>query len=185
MSLQHALLGFLNYQSMTGYEIKQFMDTSTQNFWHAKQSQIYTTLKKLEANELVDSIVEAQEGRPDRRVYAITAAGQAELSNWLAQPLTVMDPKKEALLLKLFFSAQLDKQAVLTQLRLQRDLHQQQRNHYATATKSMIERSAAAMPELATDTLFWDATRRFGVLYEEAYVRWLDETIVMVEEQFQ
>lgn len=184
MSLQHALLGFLNYQPMTGYEIKQFMDASTANFWHAKQSQIYTTLKKLEANERVISTVEAQEGRPDRRVYAITAAGRAELAHWLAQPLTALDPKKEALLLKLFFSARLDKQTILTQLRLQRDLHQQQCTHYATETKTMIDRSAAARPELEMDTLLWDATRRFGVLYEEAYVRWLDETIAMVEERF-
>lgn len=185
MSLQHALLGFLNYQPMTGYELKQFMDTSTQNFWHAKQSQIYTTLKKLEANELVDSIVEAQEGRPDRRVYEITAAGQAELSNWLAQPLTVMDPKKEALLLKLFFSAQLEKPAILTQLRLLRDLHERQQARYATEIKTVVEQYAAAMPDKEKDALLWDATRRFGVLYEEAYVCWLDETIAMVEEQFQ
>ena len=44
--LKYVLLGFLNYTPMTGYELKQFMDESTANFWHAKQSQIYTTLKK-------------------------------------------------------------------------------------------------------------------------------------------
>lgn len=181
MSLQHALLGFLNYQPMTGYELKQFMDVSTANFWHAKQSQIYTTLKKLEGNGLLISHVEAQEGRPDRRVYEITPAGHADLEVWLAQPLTELNPTKEALLLKLFFSAGLDKQIILTQLRLQRDLHRRQQAHYATETKTVIQQFAASMPDLQRDALLWDATRRFGVLFEEMYVRWLDETIGMVE----
>ena len=38
--LKFALLGVLNYQSMNGYEIKQFMDSSTGHFWFAKLSQI-------------------------------------------------------------------------------------------------------------------------------------------------
>lgn len=181
MSLQHALLGFLTYQPMTGYEIKQFMDVSTANFWHAKQSQIYATLKKLEERELIASHVEPQEGRPDRRVYEITPTGRAELEHWLAQPLTTLEPHKETLLLKLFFSAGLEKESILTQLRLQQDLHQRQQALYATETKAVIDQFAASMPELQRDALLWDATRRFGVLFEEMYVRWLDETIKRVE----
>jgi hypothetical protein len=30
----------------------------------------------------------------------------------------------------------------------------------------------------------WEATRRFGELHEKMYIRWLDETIAMVEEKF-
>lgn len=30
----------------------------------------------------------------------------------------------------------------------------------------------------------WETTRRFGELGELAYLRWLDETIQMVEKQF-
>ncbi len=32
--------------------------------------------------------------------------------------------------------------------------------------------------------LLWEATRRFGKLHEEIYLRWLDETIAMVEKEF-
>ena len=45
--LKYVLLGFLNYAPQTGYELKQAIDKSTSFFWHAKQSQIYTTLKGL------------------------------------------------------------------------------------------------------------------------------------------
>jgi len=178
--LKYALLGFLNYLSASGYDLKQLMDVSTSNFWHAKQSQIYTTLKKLESDGLVVSHIEPQQSRPNRRVYQITEAGQADLRDWLAQPLTIIEPRKETLLLKLFFSAQLDPQAILTQLRLQRNLHQVNLEKYQIDTKDVI-RQFAASADMALDGQLWEASRRFGELYEEMYVRWLDETIEVVE----
>ncbi len=178
--LKYALLGFLNYQSHSGYDLKQLMDVSTSNFWHAKQSQIYTTLKKLELDGLVTSHIQPQESRPNRRVYEITAVGQADLREWLAQPLMIIEPRKETLLLKLFFSAQLNPQAILTELRLQRNLHQAELEKYQTTTKDVI-RQFAASTDMADDAQLWEATRHFGELYEEMYVRWLDETIEVVK----
>lgn len=179
--LKYALLGFLNYQPYTGYELKQTMDVSTANFWHAKQSQIYMTLKKLEAEALVTSEVEPQEGRPNRRVYTITQVGRSDLQNWLSKPITKLEPHKETMLLQLFFSARQDKETLLTQLRLLRDLHQQQAEHYRTETKSVVEHFAANTG-LTNDALLWDATRRFGEQFEVMNVHWLDETIALIEE---
>ncbi len=179
--LKYVLLGFLNYTPMTGYELKQFMDESTANFWHAKQSQIYTTLKKLAEDGMLESHIEPQEGRPDRRVYEITEAGRNDLNLWLALPVTNLESRKESLLVKLFFSANSNKEKLLTQLRLLRDLHQRQMEEYNTATSDFIQQIAEGMPQLAKDAELWDVTRRFGVLYEEMYVRWLDETIAKVE----
>lgn len=181
--LKYALLGFLNYQPYTGYELKQTMDVSTANFWHAKQSQIYMTLKKLEAGNLVTSEIEPQEGRPNRRVYTITQAGRSDLQSWLSKPITQLEPHKETLLLQLFFSARQDEATLLTQLRLLRDLHQQQVKHYKIETKAVVQ-DFAASTGLGKDALLWDATRRFGEQFEAMTVRWLDETIAMIEETF-
>ena len=178
--LKYALLGFLNYQPQSGYDLKQLMDVSTSNFWHAKQSQIYTTLKKLEVDGLVLSHIEPQESRPTRRVYQITEAGGADLLAWLSQTLMTIEPRKETLLLKLFFSAQLSPQAILTELRLQRNLHQAELEKYQTKTKDVI-RQFSASTDMAADARLWEATRCFGELYEEMYVRWLDETIEVLE----
>ena len=52
--LKYALLGFLHYGPMSGYELKRRMDNSITHFWHAKLSQIYTTLKDLQAGGLVE-----------------------------------------------------------------------------------------------------------------------------------
>src|SRR5579875_1236367 len=44
MSLTHAILGFLNRQPMTGYDLKtQCFDISVAYFWPADQAQIYRT----------------------------------------------------------------------------------------------------------------------------------------------
>ena len=56
MSLRYALLGFLGLDSMTGYELKQNLDRSTQQFWHAGLNQIYPTLKQLEGDGLTPAL---------------------------------------------------------------------------------------------------------------------------------
>ncbi|MFN8376038.1 MAG: hypothetical protein U0694_24585 [Anaerolineae bacterium] len=91
---------------------------------------------------------------------------------------------KDTLLLKLFFSAQVGKQAILMQLRLQRNLHQQQLQHYRQMTPALIVKTLEDQPHLALDAIMWEASRRHGELFEEMYVRWLDETIQNVESLF-
>lgn len=181
--LKYGLLGFLNYGSLSGYDLKRIMDTSTTNFWHADLSQIYRTLKALEVEGAITSQIEAQEERPDRRVYSITDKGRAELKTWLNTPLTETSPLKEMLLFKLFFSADEDPQIILTQLRLQRSLHVQKLMQYEGQTLADIEDNVVFMGASPGHALFWDATRRAGVLYEEMYIRWIDETINRIEEQ--
>ncbi len=182
--LIYALLGFLNYCPMTGYELKQFMDDSTAFFWHARLSQIYTTLKKMEVQGLVESEVEPQEDRPDRRVYTITEGGQQMLREWLETPLTELQPHKEHLLLKFFFSAQIDKDTLLTQLRLKRKLHQDRLAVYQEDTHNTLQQIAGNSPEIKKDVLLWEATIRYGILFEEMSIKWLNEQIENIERHF-
>ncbi len=76
MSLKHAILGFLNYQPQTGYELKEVFDDSVQHFWSADQSQIYRTLNELMAENYVTMEVVPQDNRPNRKVYSITTSGR-------------------------------------------------------------------------------------------------------------
>jgi len=182
--LRFALLGFLQYEPKTGYDLKQTMDKSTNHFWHAKQSQIYSTLKKMEADGLVVSHPEPQENRPDRKVYTITDSGKSAMQSWLQQPVTKLETPKQLLLLKLFFSGNIQKEAIVTQLRLQRNLHEQQINLYKTESSDFINQVSSSFPELNRDTFMWEATRRFGERFERMYMDWLDETIGMIEKEF-
>ena len=54
MSLQHGVLGFLNYGSMSGYDLAKAFSSSVQFFWNAQNSQIYLVLDKLEKQGFVD-----------------------------------------------------------------------------------------------------------------------------------
>lgn len=180
--LKFALLGFLNYRPMTGYELKQNMEISTAHFWNAKLSQIYTALKSLEQDGWVTSQIKTQEERPDKRIYTLTPAGEKNLQAWLAEPQPEQSQQKHTLLLKLFFSAQTDKENVLAQLYLQRSLHERQANFYKTKSRVVIQEILKQSPSLTKEAVFWEATRRFGELYEEMYVEWLNETIQNLEE---
>ena len=179
--LKFALLGFLNYTPMTGYELEGWINATTGNFWHAELSQIYKTLKKLGEEGAVTSIIEPQEGKPDRRVYSLTTVGKAELDEWLAAPLLDEVDKKDPLLLKLFFAPPGDKTTLLTMLRIQLRLHQQKLDHYQQGAPQAMLEFTAEHPDLLPNTLLWEAARRHGVMYEEMYIKWIEDTIVLME----
>jgi PadR family transcriptional regulator AphA len=181
--LKYALLGMLNYQPMSGYRLKNTLDRSTSYFWNAELSQIYRTLKALERAGLVSSSLEAQDARPDQRVYTVTEAGRRDLLDWLATPLLDLETQRITLLLKLFFARPIGKTAILTQLRIQRDLYARRLDQIKTEAVQEIQ-AFAAIPEWAADGLLWETTRRYGELGGEAILCWLDESIERIETTF-
>lgn len=182
--LKYVLLGFLNYQPMTGYDLKRLIDSSTEHFWHAYHSQIYTSLRKMEQEGLVTSIIDDSDEKLERRIYEITEFGKSQLKQWLGRPLTELSPSKDGLLVRLFFSGLRDPKEVLDELRFQRQLHQQQLELY----QQIKPEDYAAKFESNDDGLdfereakFWRMTLENGRSYEEMYLKWLDETIAKIE----
>jgi PadR family transcriptional regulator AphA len=182
--LKYVLLGALSYHPLTGYQIKQFIDRSAKHFWYAQTSQIYRTLDQLQAEGLIRHERPETGDVADRRLFHLTESGRADLLEWLAQPMTELQPTKDSLLVRLFFSAQIDKETVLTQLRLQRALHQQQYKLLRDDIHAIIRTSAEQYPERQRDALMWDIARRQGELAEEMVIRWLGETIQRIENEF-
>ena len=112
MSLEFAILGFLNYHPYTGYDLKKIFDTSIRHFWPADQSQIYRTLARLTEQGYAEMEKVPQADRPDRKVYHITDAGRAELRSWLIGP-PPMDEPRSAPLIQVFFTGQLSDEEIL------------------------------------------------------------------------
>lgn len=110
--LEFAILGFLNYKPLSGYDLKKLFDHSVQHFWAADQSQIYRTLARLTERKWVEVEVIEQFDRPDRKVYHITPAGKAEFLGWLAGP-PLMEPARSSPLVQVFFAAQLSDEEIL------------------------------------------------------------------------
>ncbi len=112
MSLEHAILGFLNYRSYSGYDLKKFFDTSVRHFWPADQSQIYRTLSRMSEKGWMEIEVIRQESRPNRKLYHITPVGREELRRWLVTPLAP-EENRSADMIQIFFAAQLSDEEII------------------------------------------------------------------------
>ncbi|MEM6526684.1 MAG: PadR family transcriptional regulator [Chloroflexota bacterium] len=179
--LKYILLGFLQYGPMTGYDLKRVIDFSTTHFWHAYHSQIYSTLRKMDADGLVASETDDSGGdKLSRRVYTLTEAGEATLNAWLGEPMTELPAHKDESMVRVFFSGRRDKDAVLSELRLQRELHQQRLATYHTFdVEDLLEGHPVDVSQ--QDSGYWAMTLRHGMEYETMYIRWLEEMIDWVE----
>jgi len=88
MDVRTICLGILSRGNATGYEIKKlFEDDGYQHFVEASFGSIYPALNRLTEEGLVSVRSEAQEKRPDRKVYSITEAGRAAFLGALMKPL--------------------------------------------------------------------------------------------------
>ena len=103
MSLEYAILGFLEVGPKTGYDLKQRFDRSVSGFWRADQSRIYRTLDRLREREWVSQEVVAQADRPDRKPYSITERGREAFYQWM-DDCQAGPPQRNAFLVQLFFA---------------------------------------------------------------------------------
>ena len=97
MSLRHALLALVEAGAMTGYELAKWFDQSVAYVWHARHSQIYTELRRLEGEGLVvaETLPRGDRALATKRAYTLTAAGAEELRRWVAEiaaPPAMRDP---------------------------------------------------------------------------------------------
>jgi DNA-binding PadR family transcriptional regulator len=84
--LKFVLLGLLDAEPRYGYELKAVFEGFLGGTWTLNIGQVYTTLARLERDGLVEASVVPQDSAPDRRVFALTGAGRAELDRWASEP---------------------------------------------------------------------------------------------------
>jgi DNA-binding PadR family transcriptional regulator len=83
-SVRHPILALLADEPAHGYEIKRGLEERFGTvLGPLNAGQVYTTLQRLERDELVTDDAVAQRGRPDKRVYRLTNAGRRALEEWL------------------------------------------------------------------------------------------------------
>jgi len=181
VSLRHALLGILAYHPMTGYELKQFFDSSVQHVWNAELSQIYPTLKSMEAEGLVEMHVEVQDNRPNRKVYEITDAGRAELEQWVRSPVAPASIR-DAFLIKVFFGDHVSREDVLILLREHMEEQQKLLAFSETVLRDRIRVAVRAMKN-PRPALFWSLTLDLAIAYRKAYIDWCARAIDILERE--
>src|SRR5699024_996667 len=100
--LQYIILGLLNIEYRTGYDLTKAFDSDIGEFWSANHSQIYPILKKMEEDQLV-SHHEVQVGQKlVKKSYDIMPNGKKTFLAWLNESSEI-DSNHDEFILKLYF----------------------------------------------------------------------------------
>ena len=174
MSLDHAILGFLNYDPLSGYDLKKVFDISVQHFWPADQSQIYRTLTRLTERDWVEMEVIEQTERPDRKVYHITESGREELLRWLAEAAPEK-ASRSAALIQVFFFGQLKDEVILHKFEAYAQTIRAVLVNYENLSKELT----SSLPETCTprEHFFWLLTLDLGLRTMRENLAWAENVI--------
>ena len=108
MDVKTLCLGALKLGDATGYELKkQFEEGPFAYFHQAGFGSIYPALGALLAEGKVTCREESQQGRPDKKIYSLTPAGEAVLRAALHQR-PALDKVRSDVLFMMFFAEMLD-----------------------------------------------------------------------------
>lgn len=86
MDVKTVCLGMLSDGEASGYDLKKEFESSFGHFFAAGYGSIYPALSSLADDGLVNCEQIPQDGKPDRKVYSITARGREQLLKALEDP---------------------------------------------------------------------------------------------------
>jgi DNA-binding PadR family transcriptional regulator len=167
MSVKHAVLGILAEKDLHGYELKSSFDEKVGDFWSLNYGQIYSTLDRLEKEDLVTHDRQAQDKRPDKKIYSITSKGRKELAGWLATPVNKVRALRDDFFIKLLFINKSGLSSLLALIEKQKTMYLSQMNRL-TQKKVALKKQAKTHDTLITELLI-DA----GLFHAEADIKWL------------
>lgn len=179
MSLRNALLVTLLDGEATGYELSKRFSIGAANFWNVRQAQLYAELARMESDGLVSSRLAVQGKRPNKRLFALTDAGIAEVRRYAAEPSERTSVKDE-LLVKVT-GADICDLRVLTE-----DI--ERRRAGSVTQLGRYQASIEAMMRGRDEETFVRTTRRVGpyltllrgIAEEEASVAWCDRAAAVL-----
>jgi PadR family transcriptional regulator AphA len=178
MSLDHAILGFLNYHPSTGYDLKRIFDSSVRHFWAADQGQIYRTLARLTDKGWAEMERVEQDDRPDRKVYQITETGRAELVRWLCAPPPYRDARS-AVLVQVFFMGQLPDEEILARFEEHAELLRGILSRYGDIPEQLEPFQQDI--DSPRERFFWLLTLENGIASMHANLAWVESVIERIK----
>jgi len=179
MPLAHAILAFLEYQPMSGYDLKKVFDASVHHFWSATQSHIYKALEELQEKDWVTATLIPQQGKPSRKEYQLTPAGRAELHRWLTTPLP-LESVREDWLIQIFFSMGSSNEQIAALLQARIAAVRQRQQAYRTGAQASLTEYAQKLG-LARGQQLWQMTLDYGVDSYEFQLAWLEKKLAAVQ----
>jgi len=167
MSVPLTLLGLLEREPSHGYDLKREYDAYFGRGKPLPFGQVYATLARLARDgKAVAGEAEPGDG-PDRKRYAITPAGTADVEAWLAEPAEPEPHLQSVLFAKVILALMLGRPA-------ERYLDAQRARHL----RRMRELTELKRRGPLVDTLLAD----YGLFHLEADLRWIDTTSARLSE---
>jgi len=140
--------------------------------WDVKPAQIYATLTRLqESGQIIQETARSSKAGPDRRVYAVTEKGRADLADWFGAPVE-REHQRDEVFAKLML-------ALATHAAEPRKIIQTQRNelyqvlHQLTAQRSQVDPKTDLAHILLLDS---------AVMHLEADLHWLEMVEARLDE---
>lgn len=175
--LKYAILGLVNRDALSGYDITKAFSDSLSKFWEAKHSQIYPELRRLMDEGLVEYTVAIHGEKLEKKLYTITEKGQTELTQWLTTPEPLEPVPKDAFRLKIYFGENLEQEQMAAVLKSQLMEYQ--------ARLAILETSFATFaespPEKFTPEFSEYLLIKGGIFRDNAYINWLRECAELLE----
>ena len=180
-NLKYAILGLVNREPMTGYDIKKaFDDRALTSFWHAEHSQIYPELAKLVNEGLLKYDTDIRGEKMEKKLYTITPEGHEEFLAWLKDDVPVDRTFKDIFRLRTYYSESLSEDEFLRLLQSQKKQHIDKRDKLADVKEKVFNNTP---PKKGTTALGDYMVLDGAVLRENAYIEWLDKCIEIFKYQ--
>lgn len=172
---RYAILGMLSIGPMSGYEIRQTMQQSTENFWAESDGQLYPALATLAKQGFISYKTQESSGFRDKKIYRITPKGIAELKKWMLQEAETHSVRSE-FMLKLFFGANVTPEISIEHLQMERYKTKSKLTHLLEM-QQQLAREHKDSPHLP----YWLMSVDYGIKTAEAKLSWCDKTIKTLE----
>lgn len=170
-TLKYAILGLINREPMTGYDItREFNSNNLANFWYAKHSQVYPELSRLMEEELVTCQVVIQGEKLEKKLYTITPKGREELRQWLLEDDPLGPTPKDVFRLRLYFSDFMTPEELKKHLQAQLKKHNAKRQYLMD---TMQENHNNEAPLVGTREYGDFMVLEGAILRETSYIQWL------------
>lgn len=152
----YALLSLLVFrrdadEGLTGYELKQFADSTLRFYWVSPaMSQIYTELEKLAEHAFVD-VDEDTSGRRTTKRFRITDAGHSALQTWLTTSEHEFPVLKHPIALRLMLGSLMGQDQVRQMLDSYEEALTARRRELEAVREMLADREEVAYPARVAD----------------------------------
>jgi len=168
---KYIILGLLSIRPQSGYDIKQNIMRSTNNFWRESYGQIYPTLAELLQKGCVSCSTKQCTGARKRKVYKITKKGMQILKEWLPKSPEPTVQRNE-LLLKLFFGQNVSSDVFIKHIELWR-LQTEDTLQYLHEIEEHIKTEHGDWAEQP----YWMMTIKRSRMHVQTELEWCDDTL--------